>query len=113
MQNVTEFPDFVRSCAELDLPFAGAKGWVIQNDRQQVAFIEFADDVEVPEHSHEEQWEFVLDGHVELRVNGETTEHQVGSNFFIPAGVPHAATVQAGYKAIIFFNAPDRYQAAR
>lgn len=106
----TSFPDFVKACPELELPFAGARGWLIQGADQQVAFLEFGETVAVPEHSHDEQWEFVVAGRVELRTGGEPSEHNVGDSFYIPAGVPHAATVHAGYKAIIIFNSPDRYK---
>lgn len=105
----TKFPEFVKGLPELDLPFEGVTGWVVQGETQQVAFLEFTKTVEVPEHSHEEQWEFVIDGRVELRVDGKPVEHNAGSNFFIPADVPHAATVYAGYRAMIVFNSPNRY----
>lgn len=104
-------PDFVKALQGLELPFRGARGWLIQGEGQQVVFVEFAETVEVPEHSHEEQWEFVVTGRVELRVDGDCREHNAGDNFYIPAGVPHSATVEAGYKAIIVFNSPDRYKA--
>jgi quercetin dioxygenase-like cupin family protein len=105
------FPDFLKTCPELDLPFAGARGWLIQGKAQQVVFMEFSKTIDVQEHSHNEQWEFVIAGRVELLIGGVTTEHKTGDNFYIPAGVPHAATVHAGYKAMIVFNSPDRYKA--
>jgi quercetin dioxygenase-like cupin family protein len=72
--------------------------------------MEFGESVDVPEHSHQEQWEFVLAGRVVLRVGGEEREHQAGDHFFIPAGEPHSARIEAGYKAVIFFNEPARYR---
>lgn len=104
------FPDFVKSCPEIELPFPGARGWLIQGTVQQVAFLEFFETVEVPEHSHGEQWEIVIAGRVELRIGGDAGEHTVGDQFYIASGVPHAATVHAGYKALIVFNSPDRYK---
>ena len=50
-----------------------------------------------------------LAGKVELRRGEVSTEYTAGENFFIPAGLPHAAKVHAGYKAMMIFNAPDRY----
>ena len=113
MPHVDSFPEFLNSFPELELPFAGARGRLIQGDGQQVVFVEFADDLDVPEHTHDEQWEFVLTGRVTLKREGEQTDFVAGDNFFIPAGVPHAARVHAGYKAMIVFNSPDRYQAKR
>lgn len=110
MTGQNQFPDFVKQLTEASLPFASATGWIVQGDRQQVAFIEFSEATDVPEHSHEEQWEFVIAGRALLRMDGSETEHNPGDNFFIPAGTPHSARVSAGYRAIIIFNAPDRYQ---
>ena len=109
MPQVERFPDFLSTLPEVDLPFPGARGWMIQGDRMQVVFAEFSADLEVPEHAHAEQWEFVVSGRAELRMQGETREYTTGQNFYIPAGVPHGATVHAGYRAMIVFNEPDRY----
>jgi quercetin dioxygenase-like cupin family protein len=67
--------------------------------------------VDVPEHAHAEQWEFVVSGKVDLHIDGITISHQAGDNFFVPADVPHSARVYAGYRAVIVFNAGDRYEA--
>jgi hypothetical protein len=111
MKGIEEFPGFVTRFTEAALPFRNAKGWFLQGNGAQVAFIEFSDAADVPEHSHQEQWELVLSGRVCLRMEGEEKEFKAGDNFFIPAGVLHSAEVSAGYKAIIFFNEPDRYRA--
>jgi hypothetical protein len=34
---------------------------------------------------------------------------QKGDRYFIPEGVPHSATIYAGYADITFFDAADRY----
>jgi quercetin dioxygenase-like cupin family protein len=110
MPQIERFPDFLTTLPEIELPFPGARGWLIQGDKMQIVFIEFSDTIEVPEHAHAEQWEFVVSGRMELRREGTSREHGAGDNFFIPFGVPHSATVQAGYRAIIVFNEPGRYK---
>jgi len=110
MKLVPTIPDFVRSFPPVEVPLPGVLGWMIQGGAQQVVFLDFAETVEVPEHSHSEQWEFAVAGHVHLRMQGQTLEYGAGENFYIPAGVPHAATVHAGYQALIVFNEPDRYR---
>ncbi len=110
MQDITSWPDFVQALPEVDLPFPGVRGWMIQGNDQQVVFAEFAETIEVPKHTHAEQWEFTLAGKVELRCGEASTEYTAGESFFIPAGTPHAAKVHAGYKAMMIFNAPDRYK---
>ena len=112
MSDSNGFPDFLTRFAEAAVPFAGVKAWMVQGERNQVIFAEFSEEVEVPEHAHLEQWEIVLSGSVLLRMNGQEKEFRAGESFFIPAGTPHSARVNAGYRAIIVFNEPDRYSPA-
>ena len=105
------FPGFIRSLPQIDLPLPGVSGWLIQGEDKQVVFVEFLETVEVPDHAHEDQWELPVCGEVELRREGGPAEsHTAGQPFFIPAGQVHGATVHAGYRAIITFDAPGRYQ---
>jgi len=111
MSDTDFFPPFVRSLPQIDLPLPGVTGWLIQGRDTQVVFVEFLETVEVPDHHHEDQWEMPVSGEVELRRQGGPAElHTAGQAFFIPAGDVHGATVHAGYRAIIAFDAPDRYQ---
>jgi quercetin dioxygenase-like cupin family protein len=111
MSDTPFFPDFIRSLPEIDLPLPGVTGWLVQGEGQQVVFVEFLETVEVPDHSHEDQWEMPVEGTVELRrEGGEAEVHTAGEPFFIPAGQVHGATVHAGYRAFIAFDAPDRYE---
>lgn len=109
MSAVERFPDFVDRLPELDLPYPGVSGRVVQGGAQQVVFLEFAETVDVPEHSHEDQWEFALSGKVELRREGRTEVYGPGEQFFVPAGQTHGALVHGGYRALIVFDAPARY----
>jgi quercetin dioxygenase-like cupin family protein len=109
MSEIREFPSFVTALPEVELPFTGARGWLLQGEKQQVVFAEFSETSDVPEHAHAEQWEIVLSGSAELRTGGAAREHKTGDNFYIPAGVTHGATVRAGYRAIIVFNERGRY----
>ena len=111
MKGIHNFPDFVTRFTEAALPFEAATGWFMTGEGKQVAFMEFSAAAHVPEHSHQEQWELVLAGSVQLVVEGQAMEYQAGDNFFIPAGAPHSARVSAGYKAVIIFNEPGRYAA--
>ena len=78
---------------------------------QQVVLMTFDEDVEVPEHTHGEQWEFVVSGEVELTIEGVTRTYRTGESFHIPAGAPHGGVVKAGYRAVAFFDEPARYRA--
>ena len=110
MTMLDNFPAFVKALPEIDLPIDGARGWLMQSGDQQVVFAEFDREAEVPEHTHAEQWEFPIAGHVTLRCGGEEKVYRPGDNFYVPADVPHSATVSDGYRAFMFFNSPDRYR---
>jgi len=103
-------PAFVTLGPELDLPVSGARGWLVAGGARQVVLLEFAETVEVPAHSHADQWELALAGRVELRREGRSEEHRAGDSFHVPAGQVHEATVHAGYRALIVFDEPGRYQ---
>lgn len=111
MTGLAKLPEFVRRNPEVEFPFPGVRGWLIQSDRQQTVCVEFLETVEVPEHTHADQWEFVVAGKAVLHREGGSETFAPGDNFFVPAGQPHAATVYAGYMALIVFDAPDRYLA--
>ncbi len=109
MSNDITFPPFIRGMPEIELPISGAHGWMLQGTEQQAVFVEFAETVDVPDHQHGAQWEMPLAGRVTLRREGGTREHGPGEAFYLPPGELHGATVHAGYRAIIIFDAPDRY----
>ncbi|MGD8395713.1 MAG: cupin domain-containing protein [Candidatus Eiseniibacteriota bacterium] len=103
------FPPFVEDLPEIDFPFEGVSGHLLQGEQQQVAFVHFAARTDVPPHRHRAQWEIVVAGELHLTVDGETRTHRPGETFYIPAWVEHGAVVEAGYQAIIIFDQPDRY----
>ena len=105
-----EFPEFIRALPEIDLPFPNCRGWLMQGENQQTVFAEFPEGLEMPEHTHAEQWEFPIAGYVTLTCQGEMKVYRPGDNFFIPADVPHSAVVSEGYRAFMIFNSPDRYK---
>lgn len=106
-----DFPEFIRALPELDLPFEGVTGYLLQGEAQQVAFVHFEGDTSVPKHSHRAQWEMVISGEVCLEMEGEKRVLSSGDSFYVPAGVEHGAEVRAGYRAVIFFDQADRYAA--
>jgi len=107
---VEDFPQFIRELPEVDIPIDGVSGYILQGKDEQVAFLEFDVDAEIPEHSHRAQWELVVAGKVRLRMADEERICTAGDSFFIPAGVVHSATVRAGYRSVVFFDQADRYR---
>lgn len=107
---MSDFPEFITRLPELDIPFDGASGHLLQGKDQQAAFVWFEDETVVPEHSHAAQWELVVAGELRLTVDGIENTYREGDSFYVPAGAVHGAFVGAGYRAVMFFDQPDRYQ---
>jgi quercetin dioxygenase-like cupin family protein len=104
------FPEPIRSLPEADIPLSGLKAYLSQSDNHQILFMEFGEDAEVPEHSHESQWGVVLEGKIDLAIEGIKRTYTKGDRVFIPKGAKHSAKIYAGYADISFFNEEDRYK---
>ena len=104
------FPDMILNLPKADVPLDGAKAYLSQGENHQVIFLEFEKDVELPEHSHEAQWEYVLNGKVDLWVDGIKKTYKTGDTFFVPKDVRHSGKIFAGYSSVAFFNQKDRYK---
>jgi quercetin dioxygenase-like cupin family protein len=107
------FPEPIRNLPEADIPLNGIKAYLSQSENHQIIFMEFSEDVEVPEHSHESQWGIVLEGRIELAIGGAKHTYLRGDRYFIPKGVKHSAKIYAGYADITFFNERIRYKSRR
>ena len=104
------FPEAIRNLPEADIPLEGVEAYLSLGEDHQIIFIHFHQDVEVPEHAHGVQWEIVLDGKVEVWMEGKHKLFAKGDKFCIEEGTKHSATVHAGYTAMIFFDQRDRYK---
>lgn len=54
------FPDIITQHSNAEIPLEGITSRLVQAGQQQFIFMEFDQDVEVPEHSHNAQWGVVL-----------------------------------------------------
>jgi quercetin dioxygenase-like cupin family protein len=75
--------------------------------------MEFLEDTDIPIHSHNSQWEIVLNGKVDLIYEGIKKTYKRGDTFFIEKGKPHGAHVYKGYASIVFFDERSRYVAKK
>jgi quercetin dioxygenase-like cupin family protein len=105
------FPEPIRNLPEADVPIKGVRAYLSQSENHQIIFMEFSEDVEVPEHSHESQWGIVLEGRIDMIIDGIEKKYSRGDCYFIPKGIKHSAKIYAGYADITFFNQKDRYNA--
>jgi len=107
-----DFPDAIRSLKRADIPFEGCTAYLVQGEAEQVLFMRFEKNVELPEHSHDPQWGVVLSGRIELTIAGETRTFAAGDTYYIPKGVKHRGRIFAGYADITYFGQKDRYRAS-
>ena len=104
------FPDPVRNFPQADIPLRGVTAYLSQAENHQILFMEFSEDVDLPEHSHESQWGIVLEGKIELVIGGVRNTYQKGDRYFIPKGVEHSGRIFTGYADMTFFDQADRYK---
>ena len=104
------FPEPIKNLPQADIPIKGLKAYLSQADTHQILFMEFSKNVELPEHSHESQMGVVLEGKIDLMIDGIKYTYSKGECYFIPAGTKHSGKIYAGYADITFFNEPDRYK---
>lgn len=104
------FPSIITNLPQAEIPIEGLQSYLIQGENQQVIFMSFDNDVEIPEHSHNAQWGVVLEGEIDLKISDITKTYKKGDTYFIPKDVIHSAKIKKGYKDLTFFNQKDRYK---
>ena len=108
---MAEFPEFISSLPEIEVPLAGVRGRLLQGRDRQVVFFDIDPIGEIPPHSHGEQWGIVVEGEMELTIGGETRRYRAGDSYHIPAGTVHGARFLTHFRAIDVFADVGRYRA--
>ena len=104
------FPEIIDRHPSAEIPLNGVSSRLIQAGDQQFIFMEFDEGAEVPTHSHNAQWGVVLDGEMELTINGKVQYLKKGDSYYIGKDVPHSAKIHKGYKDLTLFDQTDRYK---
>jgi quercetin dioxygenase-like cupin family protein len=104
------FPEPILKLPKADIPIEGLKAYIAQGNHFQVLYMEFEKDIIIEEHSHESQWGVVLEGQIDLTIDGKEFIFRKGDRYFIPKGVKHSSKIYKGYTDITFFNQKDRYK---
>lgn len=105
------FPEPIRNLPQADVSLHGVRAYLSQAEGHQIVFMEFEKDVELPEHSHAAQVGFVLEGKIDLVIDGHKHTFGKGDHYYIPAGVKHSGKIYSGYADITFFDEAHRYRA--
>jgi quercetin dioxygenase-like cupin family protein len=98
------FPASVRALPHTRL--AGAEVYVHEGAGTQVLFMEAPAGraaVVVPTHTHDVEWGFVVEGEIEMTIDGVVERHGAGSVHLIPKGVPHSFRFLPGTSSVHYF----------
>ena len=106
---INVFPEPITNLPEADMPFPNYQAYLSQGKDHQIIFMQFNEDIDLPEHSHESQWGIVLEGKIQLTIDGVKNTYAKGDRYFIPKNAKHSGKIFAGYADITFFNQSDRY----
>jgi len=112
MSEVT-YPEMIEDLPDIDLDLEGVRGKLLQAGEKQVVFFDIEPIGAIPPHSHCAQWGIVVAGEMELTIGGRTATYTQGDSYFIPKGVEHSAVFKTRFKAIDFFDEPERYKPKR
>ncbi len=107
----TGYPDVITNLPAAEIGFEGAQAWIMQGENNQIVFFEFEDGMDLPEHSHMyPQWGMVIDGIMELRIDGKPRICQKGDEYYIPIGAKHCAKFLSRTRVMDFFSENNRYK---
>jgi quercetin dioxygenase-like cupin family protein len=103
------YPPMIDKLPEIDIPVPGVQGRLLQATEMQAVFFSVETTGEIPPHAHQAQWGVVLEGEMELTVDGVTRRCRRGESYYIPAGAVHAVRILSPMKALDVFDEPARY----
>jgi quercetin dioxygenase-like cupin family protein len=107
------FPKPITKLPKADIHIDGLEAYLAQEKNNQILFMKFCKNIEIPPHKHAAQWGIVLEGEIELIIDGHKEKYCKGDRYFIPKEVEHSAIIYAGYSDITFFNEKDIYKIKR
>lgn len=104
------FPKAIEKLPMADIPLSGLTAFLSQGESHQILFMEFEHDVDLAEHAHAAQCGIVLEGKIDLTIDGVTHTFVKGDRYYIPEGIKHSGKIYAGYADVTFFDEVDRYK---
>ncbi len=107
---MADFPDMITQLPQIVSPAEGVRGWLSQAGDHQIVFFELAGGMNIPPHHHAAQWGIIVEGQMELTIDGDTKTYGPGDSYYIPAGAVHGAKFLTDLRVIDVFAQADRYQ---
>lgn len=110
-KQVAGYPEVITRLAEADVQFEGIRAWILQGKKHQLVFFEMNSSAQAPEHCHDyDQWGIVIDGKMELTIDGMAGIFEKGDEYVIPAQAKHSAKFLTKSRLIDFFSEKSRYK---
>ena len=111
-QNICKgYPNVITNLPEADIPFKGIKAWTLQGETHQLIFYQMEANARIPEHSHEYgEWAMVIEGEIELTVEGKTSKVKKGDEWLTPALAKHKWASLTKSRLIGLFSEKTRYR---
>ncbi len=103
------FAEPIQKLPKADIPLKGINAYLSQGNDQQIIFMEFDEDVILDEHKHEAQIGFVLEGKIDIMIDGKKKTYKKGDRYYIPKDTLHSGFIYKGYGDITYFDQKDRY----
>jgi quercetin dioxygenase-like cupin family protein len=106
------YSEVITRLPEADIHFKGVSAWILQGEKHQLIFFEMEPYAVVPEHSHDyAQWGMVIEGKMELTINGKARICEKGDEYVIPVQAKHYAKFHCKTRVMDFFSEKNRYRA--
>jgi len=110
-KRVQGFPEVITLLPEADIQFEGIRAWILQGEKHQLVFFEMESSAHVPEHSHDyPQWGMVIEGRMELVIDGKPRICKKGDEYVIPAQAKHYARFLSKSRVVDLFSEKNRYR---
>ncbi len=105
------YPNAITNLPEADIPFKDIKAWTLQGENHQLVFYQMEANARIPEHIHEYgEWAMVIEGEIELTVEGKTRNMKQGDEWLTPARAKHKWASLTISRLIALFSERTRYQ---
>jgi len=102
------FPEFIRGMSEVDIPNPSIHAWMAV-DKCQVLFYEVPEGSTSPDDSHANEWGLVIQGRVDITIDGVTRTYGPGDTYYVRDGEIHSVVNHPGLIAIAVFEGEDRF----
>ena len=105
------FPKIITDLPEADMGIKGARGWIAQGKDHQIVFVDIEPSIEEPEHSHDYHcWLIMVEGKMELTMNGQSKVYEKGDEIFFPIHVKHSAKFIIKCRCIAFLSGKSLFK---